>query len=356
MRDHYRIIDDPLGKGAYGEVRKCYTIPFENMRNKSTCKQFRAVKVLSKSYMDDKAQLCFLTEVNIMKILNHHSIAKAIHYFEDTKRFMLITELCTGGEVFDLVMKDGKLSQDKAACIVRQVLSAIKYMHNEGGVNECIPGDCEIIHRDLKLENILLSQESSGDPYPEIRLIDFGTARNLKKDYQHHELIGTPNYMAPEVLHSNKNAKPPRYYGSKCDMWSMGVICYALLCGRLPLDVDHNLQPKKQDQDLLNRIVNFKADNECFSHRAFTELDADPRDFLQKLLVADPEKRFSAAQAMDHKWIEGFWDQMLASLQADIEKHKNNLGESPTIKCLKSLREFRKTLHEEDDEKVLFRI
>jgi serine/threonine protein kinase len=114
-------------------------------------------------------------------------------------------------------------------------------MHNEGGVNECIPGDCEIIHRDLKLENILLSQESSGDPYPEIRLIDFGTARNLTKDYKHHELIGTPNYMAPEVLHSNKNAKPPRYYGSKCDMWSMGVICYALLCGRLPLDIDHNL-------------------------------------------------------------------------------------------------------------------
>ena len=55
MRDHYRIIDEPLGKGAYGEVRKCYTIPFENMRNKSTCKQFRAVKVLSKSYMDEKA-------------------------------------------------------------------------------------------------------------------------------------------------------------------------------------------------------------------------------------------------------------------------------------------------------------
>ena len=205
MRDHYRIIDDALGKGAYGEVRKCYTIPFENMRNKSTCKQFRAVKVLSKAYMDKKAQDSFLNEVNIMLILNHHCIAKAIHYFEDTKRFMLVTELCTGGEVFDLVQKDGKLSSDKAASIVRQILSAIKYMHNEDGQNDNIPGDCEIIHRDLKLENVLLAQESSNDPYPEIRLIDFGTARNLMKDFKHHELIGTPNYMAPEVLSSDKS-------------------------------------------------------------------------------------------------------------------------------------------------------
>lgn len=77
-------------------------------------------------------------------------------------------------------------------------------MHNEDGKNENIPDDCEIIHRDLKLENVLLSQESSNDPYPEIRLIDFGTARNLSKDYKHHEKIGTPNYMAPEVLNSSK--------------------------------------------------------------------------------------------------------------------------------------------------------
>lgn len=78
MRDYYRIIDEPLGKGAYGEVRKCHTIPYGNYKGKSSCKQFRAVKVMSKAYMDDEEKLKFVNEVQIMRIMDHHSIVKCI--------------------------------------------------------------------------------------------------------------------------------------------------------------------------------------------------------------------------------------------------------------------------------------
>ena len=159
--------------------------------------------------------------------------------------------------------------------------------------------------------------------------------------------------MAPEVLRSSK--KDNRHYGSKCDMWSIGVICYALLCGRLPIDADPKLPDKDQQSDLLDRIVRFDADTDkCFTERCFTELDDLPKLFLRKLLVHDPKKRYSAKQAMDDEWIERFWEQTLDHLRKEIDKHKGNLGESITIKCLKSLKEFKKTVHEDDDEKVFF--
>ena len=126
-------------------------------------------------------------------------------------------------------------------------------------------------------------------------------------------------------------------------MWSIGVICYALLCGRLPIDIDDNDKAKDQDKNMLNRIVNFNSKYECFSKPCFTELGQQPRDFLQMLLVKNPEERWSAKMAMDHPWITGFWEQMLGNLQDDIKKNQKigKLGESITIRCIKSLKDFR---------------
>ena len=134
-------------------------------------------------------------------MLDHPCILKCVHYFEDPKRFMLITDLCEGGELFDLVTKSDKLGEDMAAGIVKQILSAIKFMHNlevdaDGNTTS------RIIHRDLKPENVLLTIDSD-DKYeiPDVKLIDFGTARYMEDpDMKVKDRVGTPNYMAPEVM------------------------------------------------------------------------------------------------------------------------------------------------------------
>ena len=128
MRDYYRIYD-LLGTGAFGEVRKC--VFKANMKDKrSSLKSYRAVKILSKAYMEDKEKRTFLNEVRVMNSLGDHpSILKFHHYFEDTKRYMLITDICNGGELFQLMRERKKFETKEASIIVKQILSAVKYMH-----------------------------------------------------------------------------------------------------------------------------------------------------------------------------------------------------------------------------------
>ena len=205
MRDKYRIMDPALGKGAFGEVRKCYTIPRAALKRQSAIKQYKAVKILSKAYMSDKEFQSFKNEVQCMKLLDHPNILKCVHFFEDDKRYMLITDLCEGGELLDLIKKEGSLPQAKAAAIIKQILSALNFMHNDNGVNEQIQEDAQIVHRDLKPENVLLnfgSNDKTGTP--EIKLIDFGTAEHVKKEEPLLDRVGTILYMAPEVVNAGK--------------------------------------------------------------------------------------------------------------------------------------------------------
>mmetsp|Transcript_5489 Transcript_5489/g.9303 ORF Transcript_5489/g.9303 Transcript_5489/m.9303 type:complete len:174 (+) Transcript_5489:25-546(+) len=144
MRDYYRILDPPLGQGGYGKVMKC--VYKENMKDKkSSIKQIRAVKIMSKSYMDEKDVVNFQNEVKCLHTLDHPNILKMYHYFEDTKRYMLITELCPGGDLFEYFKVKERFDQKEAAYILKQILSAVCYLHENN-----------IAHRDLKPENILL--------------------------------------------------------------------------------------------------------------------------------------------------------------------------------------------------------
>jgi serine/threonine protein kinase len=117
MRDYYRIYD-LLGTGAYGEVRKC--VFKANMKDKrSSLKSYRAVKILSKAYMEDKEKLTFLNEVRVMSSLEHPSILKMHHYFEDTKRYMLVTDICNGGELFSLIKEKKMFDAEDTSIIVK---------------------------------------------------------------------------------------------------------------------------------------------------------------------------------------------------------------------------------------------
>jgi len=166
--------------------------------------------------------------------LKHPSILKMYHYFEDPKRYLLVQDICSGGELYDLVRKEKKFEVKEAAFILKQLLSAVVYMHSEN-----------IVHRDLKPENILLEDASS--PILEIKLIDFGTAKSYSPGEKLTERVGTIAYMAPEVLDDAIDS-----YTDKCDVWSIGCIAYILLCGEMPF--------KEQNQkELRHRILSFNG-------------------------------------------------------------------------------------------------
>lgn len=204
LRDFYRI-GKVLGEGAFGEVRLCV--------HRDSGAQ-RAVKVLRKSHMDEDEKRMLFNEINILKEIDHPNIVKMYEFFEDEKRYYIVTEICKGGELFDEILARGKFNEKDAAVLIKQVLSCINYCHS-----------AKIVHRDLKPENILLEQNKEFD---QIKIIDFGTSLVYDPNKKLDEKLGTPYYIAPEVLGKS--------YGSKCDIWSIGVIVYILLSGIPPFN------------------------------------------------------------------------------------------------------------------------
>lgn len=204
LRDMYKI-GQVLGEGAFGEVRLC---------THRVTKEKRAVKVLKKEAMDEKEQATMLSEINILRSLDHPNILKIFEYFEDEKRFYIVTEYIKGGELFDEIISRGKFNEQNAAVLMKHLLSCVAYCH-----------DRDIVHRDLKPENVLLEESKDFD---QIKVIDFGTAKRHKSGTYLKTMIGTPYYIAPEVLQHQ--------YGKPCDVWSLGVLLYIMLSGIPPFN------------------------------------------------------------------------------------------------------------------------
>ena len=202
MKEYYKL-GRIVGTGAFGEVRICL--------HKETNTQ-RAMKILSKTKMDEEDLELLENEVNILKELDHPNLIKMFEFFEDQKRLIIITEYCKGGELFDEIIARNKFREGDAAFLMKQILSVVNYIHTKG-----------IAHRDIKPENILL--EESKD-FETIKLVDFGTAIHTDPDKPLNETLGTPYYIAPEVLMGS--------YDERCDVWSCGVMLYIFLTGDAP--------------------------------------------------------------------------------------------------------------------------
>lgn len=155
-----------------------------------------------------------------MRQLDHPNIVRLFEVFQDDKRFYLVTELCTGGELFDEITKRSHFSEADAALITKQVLSAVAYCHSKN-----------ICHRDLKPENILLDSKAA-DSSNSIKVIDFGASQKFDPSKKMNQIYGTAYYIAPEILKSD--------YNEKCDVWSVGVILFILLSGRPPFGGDND--------------------------------------------------------------------------------------------------------------------
>lgn len=252
LRDVYKI-GKVLGEGAFGEVRLC---------THRVTKEKRAVKVLPRATMNKEAELTLLNEINTLKGLDHPNIVKIFEYFKDEKRFYIVTEHITGGELFDEIISRGKFDERNAAILMKQLLSCIAYCHSHN-----------IMHRDLKPENVLLENNKDFDT---IKVIDFGTALACEAGKKYSETIGTPYYIAPEVLNSN--------YGKECDLWSLGVMAYILMSGIPPFNGG-------TDGEIMSSI---KAGKFNFNHKVWNQASSAAKNFITKLLTYDPKKRPTA--------------------------------------------------------------
>lgn len=230
-----------------------------------------AIKIMKKPAPGKKVQ--FDTEVEIMRRIDHPTIVKLFDVFETDDKVYLVMELLTGGELFDRIVDVGHFSEKDAAEMTTKLVSAIKYMHEQG-----------VVHRDLKPENMLMTDDTKDAA---VKITDFG----LSKITDGHSAVmktpcGTPGYIAPEVLHM-------KGYGREVDMWSTGVIVYILLCGFPPFYAEN-------DALLFQQI---KAGKYEFLRPYWDPVSDLAKDFVSKLLVVDPKRRMTAEQALEHPWL-----------------------------------------------------
>lgn len=267
VRVKYHINPKEIGHGHYGVVRKC--MDREN-------KKWFAIKSIRKSKVGKVDVL--KREVALLKECEHPNIIHLVEVHEDQKYLHLITELCTGGELFDRIIEktqseEGHFSERDAAILVRCILDAIAYCHDQKG----------IVHRDLKPENFLFSSKEEDAV---IKIIDFGLSRHddMQKGIMNTK-VGTPYYVAPEVLN--------REYTKSCDIWSIGVITYILLCGYPPFYGD-------TDNQIFDSVRTGRFD---FPSPDWDGISENAKDFICSLLRRDPSKRLSASKALEHPWI-----------------------------------------------------
>lgn len=258
-----------LGEGSFGKVFKV---------SHKVSKAIRAMKVINKkdALIGNEDEAALIKEINILKVLDHPNILKVYEYFNNKRRLYIITELCTGGELFDKISNEKCFNEKIASHVMRQLLSAVQYCHANG-----------IIHRDLKPENILIeSVDEYNKEYFTIKVIDFGTSDTLIKNKMMDKQIGTPFYIAPEVLNNS--------YNEKCDVWSCGVIMYILLCGVPPFFGN-------TDDEIYKAVKEGKF---SMDGPEWSEISREAKELIKAMLKKDLNKRFSAEEALNHIWFK----------------------------------------------------
>ena len=274
--DNYIIINK-LGKGSFGSVYK--------VKHKTTGK-IRAMKIIKNEEILEYEQMLgndFLKEIEVLKELEHPNIVKIIEYYIDNKNHYIITELLNGGELFDAIIKFKKFNEKKAAYIMKQILSALNYLHSKG-----------VVHRDIKPENILIqklnSKKNKKDDidYFQVKLIDFGSSNFLKGNKKLTLQVGSPYYIAPEIL--NKN------YDEKCDIWSAGVVLYIMLTGNFPFtgNNSHKL------------CGNIKAGKFKKTGKEYKSISKEGKKLIEQMLTVNPKKRLSASQCLNSPFFTKF--------------------------------------------------
>jgi serine/threonine protein kinase len=264
FNDDY-VLGEKIASGGYSTVFRGRHLP--------TSRDV-AVKVLPKARMSEPERKRLLEEVTIMGRIAHPHILQLHAFFDEPSAYFIVMELCLGGELFDRISDRKVYTEEQARDTARTLASAVAFLHSKN-----------IAHRDLKPENILLS--SPDDATAAIKLGDLGFAKTCAKTTGLGTSCGTPSYVAPEILGG-------RSYGLQCDMWSLGVIVYILLCGYPPF-------ASSNQAELFKMIMGGKFK----FGEAWGGVSAPAKDFIARLLVVDPARRSTAEEAMNHPWLQG---------------------------------------------------
>uniref|UniRef100_UPI00398F8430 MAP/microtubule affinity-regulating kinase 3a isoform X6 n=1 Tax=Pristiophorus japonicus TaxID=55135 RepID=UPI00398F8430 len=258
---NYRLLKT-IGKGNFAKVKLA--------RHILTGREV-AIKIIDKTQLNPTSLQKLFREVRIMKCLNHPNIVKLFEVIETEKTLYLVMEYASGGEVFDYLVAHGRMKEKEARAKFRQIVSAVQYCHQK-----------QIVHRDLKAENLLLDADMN------IKIADFGFSNEFTIGNKLDTFCGSPPYAAPELFQGKK------YDGPEVDVWSLGVILYTLVSGSLPFD-GQNLK------ELRERVLRGK-------YRIPFYMSTDCENLLKRFLVLNPSKRGTLEQIMKDRWINAGHD------------------------------------------------
>uniref|UniRef100_A0A8C5W5F4 Maternal embryonic leucine zipper kinase n=1 Tax=Microcebus murinus TaxID=30608 RepID=A0A8C5W5F4_MICMU len=250
----YYELYETIGTGGFAKVKlACHILTGEMV----------AIKIMDKNALGSDLPR-IKTEIEALKNLRHQHICQLYHVLETANKIFMVLEYCPGGELFDYIISQDRLSEEETRVVFRQIVSAVAYVHSQG-----------YAHRDLKPENLLF------DEYHQLKLIDFGLC--AKPKYHLQTCCGSLAYAAPELI------KGKSYLGSEADVWSMGILLYVLMCGFLPFDDDNVMA-------LYKKILIGKYDVPKW-------LSPSSILLLQQMLQVDPKKRISVKNLLNHPWI-----------------------------------------------------
>jgi calcium/calmodulin-dependent protein kinase I len=259
----YKLTGKLLGEGGFSTVKEA-----RDRNSKSY-----AVKIIKKWELTSADIKGLEQEVEILQILDHPNIIKLHNVYHEHKFCYLVTEIMSGGELFDRIAAKMFYDEREARNVCKVLFEAIKYCH-----------DHNVVHRDLKPENLLLmSYENDMD----IKIADFGFAKITKSDHYLRSQCGTPGYVAPEVICGTP-------YGTKADMFSLGVIMYIILAGYHPF----NGESRSETLRMTTR-GDFR-----FHREHWNDISTDAMNLISELLTLNPTKRRSASDALHSKWIQ----------------------------------------------------
>lgn len=294
--DELYEVKEKLQRGSASVVKKCYSKVYH--------KDF-AVKIIERNIKTDEL---VLHEVSIMNHLHHKNLVGVVDFFEEDDFYYIVMELMEGGDVFDRILDLQNYTEKDARDLAKSLLLAVDYMHQNG-----------VAHRDIKPQNIFLDSKSNNSS---IKVGDFGFAKRVHTPKSLNLRCGTPSYVAPEIL---KNQP----YDQSCDMWSVGVVLYVLLCGYTPFH-------EEQQEKMFERI---KVADFTFHPEEWDQISDEAKELIKGLICTNPDKRLTAAQALRSKWITGMSDMALSrrslESQRNLVKNKNMLRLSNVAMGLK---------------------
>lgn len=291
------------GSGSFGTVRS------------ATCKksgQACCVKTIGKSNLPEDELALMANEIEILEFCDHPHIIRLHHTFEDDNEVHIAMQECRGGDLANRLQTDGPFCENDVRVLMHQLLSGVYYLHDVRYT----------AHRDLKLENVLLSAHSQKLSQSHLKIIDFGFAEGFHPGIKSFNVIcGTPSYIAPEIALGGS-------YDEKCDIWSCGVMLYQMISGSFPFDFDAEVEDFCDgfSDDFFQGKLHFGEEqwNSCSGNLKLT---------VKRMCAASAQLRFSAAKVLDSEWFKCVEDETVEKLMSRMCSTCRMLEELHKLAC-----------------------